>query len=123
MQVRIDDEIDFVRFYAALLQPVEEIRVHVVPARNSDAPLPIADAGIDDDRLARNHDQECLHQPLGTAHLVNKVGCQPCRTGDSSRIELGNESLKRGRGVHFPDTKNRGITHVPAQRLHAATVA
>ena len=57
------------------------------------------------------------------AHLVNKLRCQPCRTGDCSRIELGYKSLQCGRGVDLPDTNDRGIAHVPAQNLHAATVA
>jgi hypothetical protein len=69
-----------------------------------------------------NHDQERLNQSLETTHLVNKIGCQPCRTGDSSRIELRNKTLKRGHGVHFPDTKDRGITYMPAQNLHVATL-
>jgi len=42
--------------------------------------------------------------------------------GDSSRIEPRNEPLKRGHGVHFPDTKDRGITYMPAQNLHVATL-
>jgi hypothetical protein len=37
MQVRINDEIDFGKLHASAPQPIEEIRVLVVPARNGDA--------------------------------------------------------------------------------------
>jgi hypothetical protein len=43
MQMRIDDEIDFVRFHTGAPQPVKEIRMHVVPASDGGAPLPIAE--------------------------------------------------------------------------------
>src|SRR5829696_8325129 len=41
---------------------------------------------------------------------------------DCSRIELGNEPLKRGRGIHICNAEDHGITHLPAQWFHLATV-
>jgi hypothetical protein len=41
---------------------------------------------------------------------------------DCSRIKLGNEPLKRGRGIHICNAEDHGITHLPAQWFHLATV-
>jgi hypothetical protein len=45
MQVRIDDEIDLLEFHIGAPQPVEEIRVHVVPARDAVRLFPLPTPG------------------------------------------------------------------------------
>src|SRR4029453_7066814 len=110
MQVRIEDVIDSIRLHVGGMQPVEKIRVQVVPTWDRGTSLSIADTRINDDRLAINHDQERLHHPPQTTRLVNKIGCQPGRSGDSRQIELGNQPLKRRRGVHISYAYDGAIT-------------
>jgi hypothetical protein len=93
MQVRIDDVVNSAEFHARTLQPIEEIRVQVVPPRDRGALLAIPDTWINDDHLARDHDQERLHQSPQTTSFVDKVRCQPLRPRDIGKIKFGDKAL------------------------------
>ena len=77
MQMRIDDVLNPAELCAGSLEPIEEVRLEVVPARHRCPLLPIPDTWINDDLLARDDDQEPQnHSPQATGP-VNEIGCHP----------------------------------------------
>jgi len=63
-----------------------------------------------------------LNQSLQSTLLINEIRCQPGIARDPSKIKLGNEALQRGGGIQFAKAEHRGITNLPAENVHGATV-
>ena len=117
MQMRIDDVIDVTRRHAGRLESGEKVRLYVVPSRDCDTFLAIADTSIDHDRVAVDEYQERLNQSPRTPCLINEMGPQPRVAGDGRKIKFGNQTLKCGRGIQLRDTDHRGIADAPARKL------
>ena len=72
--------------------------------------------------MSANEDYERLHQPPQPTRLVNKIRPQPGVARDVTEIKLWNQTFERGRRIQFSDTQDRGITDLPAEDVHLATL-
>ena len=133
--VRVDDAIDSPGSTPAARSRSRKSVRRLFQSGYGGPSLPVPDTRINDDHPASDHDQERLHQSSEPTHLVDEIGCQPCRPGDCSRIELGNEALKRAvastspmrKTVASPTCQRRSsmspLSHGPAQPVDLIMVA
>jgi hypothetical protein len=95
MKMRAHHHVDLVGLDAGCLQPFEIVRLHEVPFRAMGTRLVIADAGIDQDRLAADLQQPAVHAEFqeGRRLVIVRRHEPVAVTLDDRGIPVGKEGL------------------------------
>src|SRR5262245_20083503 len=107
VQVGADDQIHRLGRHAGRSKVVEERRLQHVKRRSSAAILPVADAGVDEDREARTTHDERVHALEKATLLVDEVGREPgAMLLERLRGRVGQEPGRARRAGSFDDARD-----------------